>query len=279
MQNLESILDEIKNAKTLGATLVEGQACAKAGKIFLERNIYPEAAHYFQNAVLLFIAEKEINLQARALNHLAVCLVMSKQANQALEHLSRAKELLNTSNDPALLAAIEGNIGLAHSSLNDYTNAITAHKSVLESAEDLHDNSLMLNALINLADCNLQNKYFQPAQGFALVALDLAKKLDSPDALIIIYDLLGMIYSRQGDLKTALTYHQQAYQAAHSEGDLLRQGIALANQALSLERLTELTQAFALMEEADCIFSMLNSDYQEKTRRDMDRIQSGLSKI
>ncbi|NQS90775.1 MAG: tetratricopeptide repeat protein [Chloroflexi bacterium] len=276
MMNLESILDEIKKAKFQGESLREGQACAMAGKLLLERNIYPEAAHYFQNAALIFAAERDISSQAKALNHLGVCLVMTNQAELALEHLSQAKELLNNLNDPALLAAIEGNIGLVHSTLNDYTNAIKAHKSVMEAAEELQDDTLKLNALINLADSNLQNKYFQPALGFALVALDLAKDLKSPQALMIIYDLLGMITSRQGDLKYALEYHQQAYQTAHTEGDLLRQGIALANQALALEGLTELTQAFELMQEAESLFILLNSDYQEKTRRDLVRIQSGL---
>ena len=55
-------------------------------------------------------------------------------------------------------------------------------------------------------------------------------------------------------------------------GDLLRQGIALANQALALEGLTELDQAYQLMVQAQEIFILLNSDYQVKIKKDLSRI-------
>jgi len=86
-----------------------------------------------------------------------------------------------------------------------------------------------------------------------------------------------MISSRQGDLKTALEYHQQSLDSAQENGDLLRQGIALANQALAQEGLTEMDRAFKLMSQAQDIFILLNSDYQEKTSKDLERIQSSRS--
>ena len=59
---------------------------------------------------------------------------MSGQANQALSELSRAKKHLAEGEHQTLLAAIEGNIGLAYSELEDYKNAAKSHKSVLETA-------------------------------------------------------------------------------------------------------------------------------------------------
>ena len=195
----------------------------------------------------------------------------------ALEELSAAKRCLKNEDHPTLKAAIEGNLGLTYSELKDYQNAAKSHKFVLETAEKIKDPSLKLNALINLADSNLLDKKYQPALGFALVALDLAKSRASKPSLVIIYDLLGMISSRQGDLKTALDYHQQSFEAAKENGDILRQGIALANQALAQEGLTELDQALQLMSQAQDIFILLNSGYQEKTSKDLVRIQKGRS--
>ena len=94
---------------------------------------------------------------------------------------------------------------------------------------------------------------------------------------MIIYDLLGMISSHQGDLKTALEYHQQSFESAHEDGDLLRQGIALANQALAQEGLTDMDHAYKLMSQARDIFILLNSDYQKKTSKDLERIQRSRS--
>jgi len=201
------------------------------------------------------------------------------QTEVALEVLADAKQCLKGEDHPTLNAAIEGNIGLAYSDLKDYKSAAKSHKYVLETAEQIGDLSLKLNALVNLADSNLQDKQYQPALGFALVALDLAKAQDSNPSLVIIYDLLGMISSRQGDLKTALEYHQQSFDAAQNNGDLLRQGIALANQALAREGLTELDQAFQLMSQAQDIFILLNSDYQNKTSNDLVRIQQSRSTV
>jgi tetratricopeptide (TPR) repeat protein len=160
--------------------------------------------------------------------------------------------------------------------VGDYTKSIDAHKSVLEVAQKLNDKSLELNALINLADTSFQNKNYQSAHGFALVALDLANTLDSKGSLILLFDLMGMIHSHTGDLKTALSYHQDSYQTALTTGDLQRQGIALANQGLVLERLTQLEDAQVHLQQAYDIFALINSDYLEKTNQDLQRIQIAL---
>ena len=277
MSNLNIILNEIQDAGQKADHLRLAEACSSAGKIYLERNIYHEAVPYFVKAADLFAKSGKTIQQVQSLNQLGVCLIMSGQAGQALEYLASAKKHLEDMDQSALLAAIEGNLGLAYSALKDYKNAARSHKSVLETARGIEDLSLEMNALINLADSNLQDKKYQPAQGFALVAQDLAKALKSQPSLVIIYDLLGMISSRQGDLKTALDFHKQSLEIAQEIGDLLRQGIALANQALAQEGLTELDKAYQLMTEAQEIFILLNSDYQEKTRKDLNRIQQSRS--
>lgn len=277
MPKLEKVLIELQIAESKDDHSMAAEACTTAGKIFLERNIYPEAALYFNKAANLFSVTDNPASRAKSLNQLGVCLVMSDQVEQALQELDTALLLINKQDHPALAAAIEGNVGLAHSKLNDHEKAAKSHKAVLETAEKIGDPVLKLNALINLADSNLQDKKYQPALGFALVALDLAKALESTPSLMIIYDTLGMISSRQGNIKTAMSYHQQSYDFALENGDILRQGIALANQALAQESLTELDQAFQLMTQAQDIFTLLNSDYQEKTKKDLRRIQQGRS--
>jgi len=274
MSDLEKLIAEIQDAGSSGDSLLAADACSSAGKIFLERNIYPEAAHYFKAAAEHYSKTGKKIGQARSLNQLGVCLVMAGQIEEALDKLGTAKTCLKDEDQPTLSAAIEGNIGLAYSELKDYKNAAKSHKFVLETAEKIADPALKLNALINLADCNLQDKKYQPALGFALLALDLAKAQNSKPSLVIIYDLLGMISSRQGDLKTAADYHQKSYISAQENGDLLRQGISLANQALAQEGLTELDQAHQLMSQAQDIFILLNSDYKEKTKHDLRRIQT-----
>lgn len=278
MPNLENALNEIQHALASGDSLAAGNACARVGQIFLERNLYQEAAWHYQEARDHYAAAGEIKLQARSLNHLGICLVMEKDSQAALEILNEALAILEESPDSTLLVSIQGNIGLAYNALGDHKNAIKAHKSVLEAAEESGDDPLRLNAMINLADSNLQDKKFTPAQGFALVALDLARSIGSNPGLVIVYDLLGMISSRQGNLKDAVEYHQQSFQAAQNNGDLLRQAIALANKGLALEGLTDMEGALEAMSSAKELFTLLNSDYLEKTQRDLERIRNALAK-
>ena len=276
MINLENVLLELQEALQGDDYLAAGDACSTAGQIFLERNLYQDAAHYYKEASKHYGALGENKLQSKALNHLGICQIMLKEPAEALVNLEEALTLLGRSPDSTLQVAIQGNIGLAHSALKDHDNAIKAHKTVLESAEKKGDDDLRLNALINLADSNLQNKNYTSAQGFALVAMDLAKNLDSKPGLMILYDLMGMISSRQGNLKDAVGYHQQSFQAAEENGDLLRQGIALANMGLAMEGLTDLDGALEAMSQAEELFTLLNSDYLEKTRRDLMRVRNAL---
>jgi len=277
MNTIESLLEEMQAAQEANDRFLEGQSNTKIGKLLLERNIYHDAALYYQRAAFLFGEVNRQNYQARSLNHLGICLVLLDLPEQALQPLNQAIRLAVDEGDLYLKASAGGNLGLAYSALNDYTKAIKAHKSVLETAEGLQNHAMQLNALINLADSNLQNKNFQSALGFALVAFDIAKTLESLPSLVLIYDLLGMISSRQQDLRSAVDYHQQAYLTAKSLGDLQRQGIALANQGLALEGLTELSEALQVMEQAQEIFSTLKSDYLEKTSKDLKRIKTALS--
>jgi len=277
MNKIDHLLDEIQAAQEAGDRFLEGLSNAKIGKLLLERNIYGEAVHYYQRAASLFEEQDLFNHQVRSLNHLGICLVMMNQPENALTYLKLANKIADKEGDPVLQASIAGNLGLAYSALGDYTKAIKAHKTVMEYAEQLGDQALQLNALINLADSNLQNKNYQSARGFALVALDLAESLNSVSSEVLVYDLLGMISSRRSDLQSAVDYHQQSYLAAKSIGDLQRQAIALANQGLALEGLTELKKALQAMQEAQDIFLLLNSNYVEKTQVDLTRIKNALS--
>ncbi len=277
MANLEDTLQEIQLAEQEGDRLKQARASSRAGQIYLERNLYREAANHYQQAGRLYASLGQSLSRAQALNRLGVCQVMADQASEALESLHLALDCLEEDPDADLESAVKGNLGLAYSALKDYQNAYKSHKEVLEAAEDRGDDLLRLNALINLADCQLLDRNYRSAQGFALVALDLARQLDPHPGLTIIYDLLGMISSRLGDLRAAVEYHEQAYQDALERKDLLRQGIALANQGLALEGLTELERAAELMEKAEGIFMTLNSDYRAKTHRDLERIRQSLS--
>jgi tetratricopeptide (TPR) repeat protein len=275
MNELESLLQKIDRSQHQVGNTALAPLYSQAGQLLLERERFQEAGSFYQQASVLYGQSGDNIRQAKALNQLGACQLMTNQPHKALKTLSEAKKSLLRQPDERLLASIEGNKGLAWYAINDYTKAFQSHKHALELAEKLEDPDLKLRALLNLADCNLQSRHYQPALGFALVALDLARSLPQGPALVSIYDLLGMIYSRQGNLRTAIDYHRQASQQAAALGDIQALASALANQALALEALTELDEALLVMSQARDLFALIGSSFLQKTTQDLERIRAG----
>lgn len=273
--SLRELSDRLEAARESGDHRSQAQVHTKMGKHFLSRNQYQEAARHYQKAVEIFEPFAMINHLARALTHLGVCQLMLNDPEGAIARLQSALDLIGE-DQGSLQAAILGNLGLAYTRLNDYAKARCHHEKVLALGETLGDGRLQVQARTNLAEAALASGHTDQAFTTALQALERARQLDLSPSLIAINDLLGMISSRRDDLPSALDYHRRAAEIAEGEGDLHRQAIALANQALIWERLTELEKALQTMQRAQAIFRALHSDYQKKTRNDLQRIKNAL---
>lgn len=276
---LRSLSQALQEAKENGDESGQAQAHADLGKYFLTRNNYREASQHYQTSSQIYTELGMKQHLIRVLNHLGVCKIMLGQPEEAIQDLQRALNL-HEEGEPNkhLKSAILGNLGLAYSRLSDYTKALQFHRSAFDLSEDLQDPQLQLQAQVNVADVQLHAGHADQAHRTALKALALAKEIDAKRSMISVLDLLGMISTRRGDLRTAIDYHSQAAQAAEEIGDLQRQGIALANKALALEGLTELEEAQQTMQEAQEIFTTLQSNYRKKTQKDLQRIKKGLEK-
>ncbi|MFO8037301.1 MAG: tetratricopeptide repeat protein [Anaerolineales bacterium] len=276
---LRSLSQACQEAQESGDESKQAQAHAKLGKYFLSRNNYREASQHYQKSSQIYTELCMNRHLIRVLNHLGVCKTMLGHPGEAIEDLQRALNLQEEGEpNKHLQSAILGNLGLAYSRLSDYTKALKYHRSAFDLSEELQDPQLQLQAQINLADVLLHAGHADQAHNTALKALALAEEIDAKRSMISTLDLLGMISTRQGDLRTAIDYHAQAAQAAEEQGDLHRQGIALANKALALEGLTELQEAQKTMQKAQEIFTTLQSNYRKKTQQDLQRIKKGLEK-
>ena len=268
--------NRIQEAREKGDPAAEARAQVQAGKIALARHQFQQAHHRYRRAFDLF-SGCGLNQEAvRAANHLAVCLILKNRPEEALAVLEPLSEGLDAAENPDLTAAVTGNLGLAHTKMENYTQGAACHKQALELGEKIGSSTLRLQAQINLADCYLQEGRYRQAQGFALVARDLARQLGSKRELVVVYDLLGMISARQGDHQEAVRCHRRAYELAADLGDLHQQALSLGNQALSQEALTNLEDARELLSRARDLFQSLNSNYLEKTERDLLRIRRSL---
>ncbi|MBS1249423.1 MAG: hypothetical protein MAG431_01003 [Chloroflexi bacterium] len=273
---IHSLSQQLTQAQELGDAPTQAHIHADLGKIFLGDNAYREAYHHYRQAITLFSELGRKKQHALALNNLAIIKIMTQRPREAIEDLKTAQNMAQSLEAENLQLAVCGNLGLGHAALGDFVKAVKFHKKVMEASLDSEDKHMQLQAQINLADAYLQDKRPQQALGFALVAHDLAQEFNAKTSLAMLLDLLGTIYSRQKDLRTAINYHQKAIELAIDIGDPHRQAIASANKALALEALTELEDAHQSMTEAQALFQMLNSDYAAKTQKDLARIREAL---
>jgi len=274
--SLQIHIQSLFAAREAGDEQAQAREHAALGKCYVKRNNYREACRHYRKAEGLFRAQGLMRHCSRSLNHLGVCHLMLDDPHQALETLQQALDVNPGGPQSDVNSAILGNMGLVYSALNDYTNALGCHRQVLEHARRANLRPLVLQAVINLGDVQRQAGHLEQASRRCRQALNLARDLEDQTSLIAIYDTMGMIASRQGNLKEARSYHHQAGDIAQDAGDLVRQAIALANEALALEGLTDLENALPVMEQAHHIFESLGSNYTEKTHKDLHRIKKGL---
>ena len=279
MENTTTLQDHIQSlldARDSGDKRTQAREHAALGKRYVRRNNYREGLRHYRKAAGLFRTLGMEEHHSRSLNHLGVCHLMLDDPHQALETLQRALDVPPGALKADVRGAILGNMGLAYTSVGDYTKAVECHRQVLEIARQNRLQSLELQALVNLGETNRQSGHLPQAIRRCHQARNLALEVNDQPSLIAIYDTLGMTASRQGNLKEARTYHHRAGEIALETGDLLRQAIALANEALALEGLTDLNNALPLMRQAHHIFQSLGSNYSKKTRKDLRRIKKGL---
>lgn len=274
--DIQQLNQQLAQARQQGDQAAEAQSHTRLGKHYLSRNQYQEARRHYRKAVDLFSQRNMVQHLARALNHLSVCQLMLRDPEGAAANLKRAQALLAEDQNSSLHSAVLGNLGLAYQHQGDYAKAAALHQQALDSGKKQADPQLEIQSRTNLAEAYLYAGRLNQAYQTALQALDQAQDHDAQPAMIALNDLLGMISSRRKDLPQAVRYHQQAAALAEETGDLHRQAIALANQALALEGLTELKRARQIMQQAHDIFQALQSNYRKKTQKDLQRINRGL---
>ncbi len=249
----------------------------ETGKEYLSQHQYRKALPHYQQARDIFQSLQKHRHTERARLHLAVCWMMTGRVQDALDILRAVDQASRELEDKALEGAAAGNLGLAYQNLKDYTNSIEQQKRALEIGRALQDQAMQLQAQIHLAECYLQEGRCRQAQGFGLVAQDLARQLGDLSSLGIIKDLLGRISACGGDLRGAVNYHQEAIEIASKLGDLPHQAAALANLALAKEGLTELKEAADALDQAISLFQLTDSRSLDRALKNRARIKRALA--
>ncbi|MBT3422676.1 MAG: tetratricopeptide repeat protein [Bacteroidetes bacterium] len=138
------------------------------GRIYLDFKEYDSAAYYFNKSLKIKRETNNIRGVAGSLSNLGILYHAQKQYKKAIACWEEALAIYRNISDKSEEAAVLNNLGGAYGDMGDLDKSFT----------------------------------------YITQAYDIAKDMDYLDLHINVYESLTKIYSRKGDYKNALKYHQ-----------------------------------------------------------------------
>ncbi len=126
-------------------------------------------------------------------------------ATQAFE---KAFKIFQSTNNTIACITISNNLGLIYTELDKYSNALTAFNNTLQYARKAKNSQEIFNALINIANVEVDAGNYQSAIGHVKEALPIATELNNLRLLAKCYSLLTESYDKLGDSKNAYKFFE-----------------------------------------------------------------------
>jgi len=178
---------------------------------------------------------------ANSMANIGLIYKKQKQYDEALKMYSLALKTFRTFNNDEGMAAVLNNIGAIYRIQEKYDSAQVYYEASLEVERRIgkkagNDNPPnVATALINLADVYAEKNELVKARKAAEEAFKLYSAIDDRSGLITATRMLGIICSKEGKIKEALSYLSQSIEIAQS----LREPEEMRNSYLSLSELYE----------------------------------------
>jgi tetratricopeptide (TPR) repeat protein len=181
------------------------------GKIYTLFQNYTESIKVGETTYKLSQGLEQIPDIIMSLLFKANCVFLG-QADQAMEHLLEAEELLNTLSDvsPTFISRQKGNIlfrkSWAFFYQNDYKNALETAKNCLEIYEKFNKKTEIAYTLQIIGFIYETQVQYEIALEYALKSLKLFEEVGDPIGTATTLLLIGRIYYLTGEVNKALTF-------------------------------------------------------------------------
>lgn len=199
------------------------------GNIYLSLKNLPEADKYFREALSY---EKELrSALGQAINYANIGNVykMTQQYDSALIYYRHSMEQNVAANSKLGIGLCHIHFGEIHELQKEYDKAEAEYQEAYNIMENISDKWHWLRACLSLGRINLLKNNDHKAWQYILLAKAEAEKINTPEHLSGVYDLLHQFYERKGDYRRSLDMYQisKAYQDSV-------QDISKVNQALDM---------------------------------------------
>lgn len=230
---------------------------------------YAGAIPFYQSAIPLFEAEKDSFRITNCRNAIGLCYHYMDQGEKAIEQFIEALKLCEK--DKEYSAEITSNIAMAHSNMNNYTDALANYRKALTINTSINDSLSMAVNYNGIGGTFSNMAKFDSAIVNFFKAHKIFKKLNRVDYQAIALENIATINSNYPDsLDKALDYFNQAW-AKFSELGLnfyeaeIKQGIGniYLNQGKYKNALDAFYESLKLTDQFQRGFLLKMTNYRE----------------
>lgn len=173
------------------------------GIVYEERLIHDEAMSYYLKALKVAEKNNLQYHQAIILNNIGLIKLYNKQTKEAKSDFEKALILAHKAEESRLAINLHSNLGLVNGQLKNFKEAIKHYTETLKNAKTLGFPTATAVAYINLGSSYYETKEINTAMKFTDSAIVLFTKFGEHDFLGKAYLLKAMTYAEVGNTNAA----------------------------------------------------------------------------
>ncbi len=210
-QRAESLLlDARRIAASANLSDMTGEVDLRLGALYTLEDRTEAAEEKFRSVLDSANARGDTYLAAMASGDLGVLDNLHNRAEEAIFWFERARALFEARHASQPLVRLTGNIGWCHLTLGDLDAALLAFDESARQAAAIGALSDEIHALDGSADALTEMNRLEEAAGRSLKALDIARKLNTPDTTADLLEDLATISIHRKQWDAAERYNNEA---------------------------------------------------------------------
>jgi signal transduction histidine kinase len=217
---LNIYLEGIKFAELSNQKHQEAILLNNLGLVHLRNNQVKQAIDEFERALKIAEEEKEYRLALNLLINIGLIYMREKNENKALEHYKKSLSYAKKIGFPTNIGVAYLNLGSIYYDLKDYETAQLYYDSSYVVFENSNNMEFISKSLLVKARTYLAQKKLAEAEKYTLEGLEIAKKNNNAEDIILAESLLSSIYEELGNYKKALEHLKNNYHIRDSIDDL-----------------------------------------------------------
>ncbi|MES2690371.1 MAG: sensor histidine kinase [Bacteroidota bacterium] len=262
--------EALASAEKIGFTKGRTKAYIRIGIVYDVASDLDSAIWYYDKALALAIANKDLNAQASALNNKAMVYSNRGLYPKAMVMYLNALRTFERMHDTLGTANALNNIAVLYDDMHKYRQSLVYGWQALNTYESIHNRKGMAAAYTNIA-LAYDNVNTDSCYKYARLALNIKEELNDKFGLGISYNDMGIFFTGIMKPDSSIYYIQKSLAIKHELNDEFGEASCLINISNAYQ------QKGDYKKQLECLDKALDIAYTLKSFRLIARAAFGLS--